>query len=403
MRVKTQKFIRAFADNYHMISFISKELEDFRLKIRKFSEENIQKNAGRWDENEEFPFESHKALADEGILGLGIPEEYGGTDSSKIKEIIATEEIARVDSNTAILMELKSLFENTILFFGNEKQKKTLKEIASGRKIPAFAFTEPAGGTDVGGIKSTAIKKNGTYYLTGSKNFITNALVADYFVVFAKTAPELREKGISAFLVEKNTPNFRAGPKIHMTGMRGTAISSLYYENSPVSEEAIIGSENMGFKIFSTVLERARVTLSAGSLGMMQRIFEESVKFASNRKSGGLPIMSYQYIQNYISEMLTDLEASRLLVYNTAMLMDLKKPISVESTATKLFVTEALMKSVENSLHVSGGYGYTRGTVIERFARDAHASTLGLGSSEAMRIILTHLTVTGARGRNSDA
>ncbi|MEM3238508.1 MAG: acyl-CoA dehydrogenase family protein, partial [Thermoplasmata archaeon] len=138
-------------------------------------------------------------------------------------------------------------------------------------------------------------------------------------------------------------------------------------------------------------LERARVTLSAGSLGMMQRIFEESVRFANNRESNGLSIINYQYIQNYISEILTNLEASRLLVYNTAMLMDMKKPISIESTATKLFVTEALMKSVENSLHVSGGFGYLRGTVIERFARDAHASTLGLGSSEAMKIILTHL------------
>ncbi|MEM4057122.1 MAG: acyl-CoA dehydrogenase family protein [Thermoplasmata archaeon] len=377
--------------NYYMISFISNELEDFRIKIRKFCEENIQKNASRWDENEEFPVESHKALAEEGILGLGIPEEYGGTDPSKIKEIIATEEIARVDSNTAILMELKSLYENTILFFGNENQKKTLKEIVAGEKIPAFAFTEPVGGTDVGGIRSTAKKVNDTYYLTGSKNFITNALVADYFIVFAKTAPELRERGISAFLVEKNTPNFRIGPKIHMTGMRGTAISSLYYNNSPITERSIIGTENMGLKIFSTVLERARVTLSAGSLGMMQRIFEESVRFANNRESNGLPIINYQYIQNYISEILTNLEASRLLVYNTAMLMDMKKPISIESTATKLFVTEALMKSVENSLHVSGGFGYLRGTVIERFARDAHASTLGLGSSEAMKIILTHL------------
>lgn len=374
-----------------MISFVSKDLEDFRLKIRKFCEENIQRNASRWDENEEFPYESQKALAEEGILALGIPEEYGGSGSNKLKEIIATEEIARVDSNTAILMELKSLYENTILLFGNENQKKTLKEIVSGRKIPAFAFTEPVGGTDVGGIKSTAKKVNGTYYLTGTKNFITNAMVADYFIVFAKTAPELREKGISAFLVEKNTQNFRIGPKIHMTGMRGTAISSLYYDNAPISEESIIGTENMGLKIFSTVLERARVTLSAGSLGMMQRIFEESVRFARNRKSGGLQIINYQHIQNYISEMLTNLEASRLLVYNTAMLMDMNKPISIESTATKLFVTEALMKCVENSLHVSGGFGYTRGTVIERFARDAHASTLGLGSSEAMKIILTHL------------
>lgn len=145
----------------------------------------------------------------------------------------------------------------------------------------------------------------------------------------------------------------------------------------------------MGLKIFYSVLERARVSLSAGSLGMMQRIYEESVRFASRRKSGGNTIINYQFIQNYISVMLVNLEAARLLVYNTAILMDRKKPISIESAATKLFVTEALMKSVNNSLHVLGGYGYTRGSVVERLARDSYASTLGLGTSEAMRIILS--------------
>lgn len=373
-----------------MISFISNDLEDFRSKMRKFCEERIEKNAMNWDEKEEFPYESYRALAEEGILALGVPKEYGGSDPSKLKEIIATEEIARVDSNTAILMDTKSLYENTILLFGNEEQKKTLKEIIAGKKIPAFAFTEPVGGTDIAGIESTAKKENGIYYLTGSKNFITNAIVADYFIIFAKTAPELKEKGLTAFLIDKNTKNFRVGPKIHMTGMRGTAIAPLYYENSPLNHEAVIGSENMGLKIFYSVLERARVTLSAGSLGMMQRIYEESVRFASTRKSGGSPIINYQFIQNYISEMLIDLEASRLLVYNTAMLMDMKKPISIESASTKLFVTEALMKNVNNGLHVLGGYGYTRGNVVERLARDSHASTLGLGTSEAMRIILSH-------------
>lgn len=368
-----------------MISFLPKDIEDFRMQIRRFCETNLEKNAQRWDENEEFPLESLKALAEGGILSLGIPEEYGGTDTSKIKEIVATEEIARVDPNTAIQMEIKSLYENTVLLFGSEEQKRTLVEIVSGKKIPAFAFTEPSGGTDITGIKSIARKENGKYLISGSKNFISNALVADYFILFAKTP----ETGLSTFLVKKGTENFKPGKKLHQTGIRGSAIASLHYENAPVEEKNLIGMEGQGIKIFLKVLERSRLILSAGSLGSLQRIYEESLKFSTNRKSGGIPIMEYQFIQYYLTEMIKDIEASRLLIYNAGILLEKGLPFGMESTVAKLYVTEALVKNAGNAVQIMGGYGYTRGTVIERLARDAHASTFGLGSSEAMRIILT--------------
>lgn len=368
-----------------MISFLPKDIEDFRMQIRRFCETNLEKNAQRWDENEEFPLESLKALAEEGILSFGIPEEYGGTDKSKIKEIVATEEIARVDPNTAIQMEIKSLYENTVLLFGSEEQKRTLVEIVSGKKIPAFAFTEPCGGTDITGIKSIARKENGKYFISGSKNFISNALVADYFILFAKTP----EKGLSAFLVKKGTENFKPGKKLHQTGIRGSAIASLHYENAPVEEKNLIGKEGQGIQIFLKVLERSRLILSAGSLGSLQRIYEESLKFSANRRSGGIPIMEYQFIQYYLTEMIKDIEASRLLIYNAGILLEKGLPFGMESTVAKLYVTDALVKNASNAVQIMGGYGYTQGTVIERLARDAHASTFGLGSSEAMRIILT--------------
>ncbi|MGC8662929.1 MAG: acyl-CoA dehydrogenase family protein [Thermoplasmata archaeon] len=371
-----------------MIFFLSEEMENFRLKIRKFSESVLEKNAQRWDEKEEFPLESYKALAEEGILSIGIPEEYGGTDPSKIKELIATEEIARVDPNTSIQMEIKSLYENTVLLFGSEEQKNTLKDIVAGKKIPAFAFTEPSGGTDVTGIKSIAKKENKKYLISGSKNFISNALVADYFILFAKTSPDFKERGFSAFFVRKNE-NLKIGKKIHQTGIRGSAISSLHYENMPVDEKDMIGMEGQGFKIFATVLERSRLVLAVGSLGTLQRIYDESLKFSNNRKSSGYPIINYQFIQYYLSEMLKDIEASRLLIYNAAMLMEKGMPFGLESTVAKLYVTEALVKNATNAVQVMGGYGYTRGTVVERLYRDAHAATLGLGSSEAMRILLS--------------
>jgi len=371
-----------------MISFLSKELEDFRMGIRNFVEKNIEKNAQRWDEREEFPWDSLHALGEAGILGYGIPEEYGGNGTSRIKLVIAIEEVARVDPNSAFIMEVESLFDQTILLFGNEEQKKILKDVARGKKIGTFALTEPTGGTDVVGIKSTAKKENGKYYLYGSKYFITNALVADYYIVFAKTAPELRAKGITAFLVEKGTENFRVGPPIHLTGFRGSAIAGLQYNGAPVPPENVIGRENEGIKVAMTVLERGRVNISALALGMLQRVFEESSRFAKTRKSMEKEIFEYQYIQGYLTDMLTDLEASRLMVYNTALLIDKNESVGLNAAMTKLFVSEALMKHVKNAVEIFGGYGYTRGTVVERLARDAHNTTLSLGTSEAMRLVI---------------
>ncbi|MDP8012125.1 MAG: acyl-CoA dehydrogenase family protein [Thermoplasmata archaeon] len=372
-----------------MIAFLPKELEEFRLKVRKFCETSIEKNAQRWDENEEFPYDSLRALGEEGILGLGIPEEYGGAGTSRIKLVIAIEEVARVDPNSAFIMEVESLFDQTLLLFGNEKQKSILRDVAAGKKIGTFALTEPTGGTDVAGIKSTAKKENGKYYLYGSKYFITNALVASYFIVFAKTAPELKSKGITAFLVEKGTENFNVGPKIHLTGFRGSAIAGLQYNGAPVNEDAIIGKENEGIKVAMAVLERGRVNISSLALGMLQRVYEESVKFANYRKSMENTLVNFQFIQQYLTDMLSDLEASRLMVYNTAMLIDQGQQVGLNAAATKLFVSEALMKHVKNGVEILGGYGYTRGTVMERLARDAHNTTLSLGTSEAMRMVLS--------------
>ncbi|MGC8565583.1 MAG: acyl-CoA dehydrogenase family protein [Thermoplasmata archaeon] len=372
-----------------MIAFLPKELDDFRGKIRKFCETNIEKNAMRWDENEEFPYDSLRALGEAGILGLGIPEEYGGAGTSRIKLVIAIEEVARVDPNSAFIMEVESLFDQTILLFGNDKQKSILKDIASGKKIGTFALTEPTGGTDVAGIRSIAKKENGKYHLYGSKYFITNALVASYFVVFAKTAPELKSKGITAFLVEKGTENFKVGPKIHLTGFRGSAIAGLQYNGAPVGEDGVIGKENEGIKVAMAVLERGRVNISALALGMLQRVYEESVKFANTRKSMENTLVNFQFIQQYLTDMLTDLEASRLMVYNTAMLIDQGQQVGLNAASTKLFVSESLMKHVKNGVEILGGYGYTRGTVMERLARDAHNTTLSLGTSEAMRLVLS--------------
>ncbi len=374
-----------------MISFLTPELEEFKTKIRTFCEEKLEKNAAKWDEMETFPIDSFKAMADYGILKYGIPEIYGGNGDSRLKLDIIIEEIARVDPNTAFILEVESLFNQTLLLYGSESQKQILKEIVTGKKIGTFAMTEPTGGTDVSGINSTATydKDTNLYLLNGSKYFITNARVADYFIIFAKTKPELKGKGISAFLVERSFKNFRVGDPIKMTGFRGSAIAALYYKDTPVPKENLIGNENEGIKIALSTFDRGRVNLSALGLGMLQRAFEESLSFSKNRNSGGNAIISNQFIQKYIADMATDLESARLMVYNTAMLIDKNKEFSKEAAMTKLFVSEAAIRHISNAVEIWGGYGYTRGTVIERLARDVHNLTLSLGTSEAMRMVIS--------------
>lgn len=373
-----------------MISFLSPELEDFQKKIRRFCEENLEKNAAKWDELETFPAESLKAMAENDILRYGIPEQYGGIGESRLKLDIIIEEVARVDPNTAFILEVESLFNQTLLLFGNDSQKQILKDVIAGKKIGTFAMTEPSGGTDVAGINSIATYNpaRNSYILNGSKYFITNAIVADYYIIFAKTKPELKGKGISAFLVERSFENFRVGNPIKMTGFRGSAIAGLYYKDMPVPRENLIGAENEGIKVALSTFDRGRVNLSALGLGMLQRAFEESLSFSKTRKSGENPIVSNQFIQKYLSDMATDLEAARLMVYNTATLIDQKKEFSKEAAMTKLFVSEAAIKHISNAVEIWGGYGYTRGTVIERLARDVHNLTLSLGTSEAMRMII---------------
>ncbi len=374
-----------------MISFLTPELEEFKTKIRTFCEEKLEKNAAKWDEMETFPIDSFKAMADYGILKYGIPEIYGGNGDSRLKLDIIIEEIARVDPNTAFILEVESLFNQTLLLYGSESQKQILKEIVTGKKIGTFAMTEPTGGTDVSGINSTATydKDTNLYLLNGSKYFITNARVADYFIIFAKTKPELKGKGISAFLVERSFKNFRVGDPIKMTGFRGSAIAALYYKDTPVPKENLIGNENEGIKIALSTFDRGRVNLSALGLGMLQRAFEESLSFSKTRNSGGNAIISNQFIQKYIADMATDLESARLMVYNTAMLIDKNKEFSKEAAMTKLFVSEAAIRHISNAVEIWGGYGYTRGTVIERLARDVHNLTLSLGTSEAMRMVIS--------------
>ncbi|MVT35622.1 MAG: hypothetical protein GPW18_02445 [Euryarchaeota archaeon] len=375
-----------------MLSFIDGEIEEFRKDIRKFCERDLRDFSSFYDLWEKFPEESYKKIAEKGILSLGIPDAFGGSGDF-IRELVATEEIARVDQNLSIQMEIKSLFENTLLLHGNDKHKALLADLAKGKIIPAFAFTEPSGGTDVLGIRTEAKRENGRYILNGTKMFITNAPIATHLIIFARTGER-----ISAFISERNE-NIRPGPRIRTTGTRGALISSIRIENLELDDGSLIGKEGNGLKVFFDVMDRSRLVLSAGALGMMRRLYEESIKFSMERKSGNRPISEYQYIQDYIVSMAMDIEISSLLIYNAAFLAKNNRQFSMESAMAKLYTTESLKKNAMHAAEIMGGYGYIFGTAVDRIYRDSHASTLGLGSSEAMKItIFNYIKKISGRG-----
>jgi alkylation response protein AidB-like acyl-CoA dehydrogenase len=375
-----------------MLSFIDGEIEEFRKDIRKFCERDLRDSSSFYDLWEKFPEESYKKIAERGILSLGIPDAFGGSGDF-IRELVATEEIARVDQNLSIQMEIKSLFENTLLLHGNDKHKALLADLAKGKIIPAFAFTEPSGGTDVLGIRTEAKRENGRYILNGTKMFITNAPIATHLIIFARTGER-----ISAFISERNE-NIRPGPRIRTTGTRGALISSIRIENLELDDGSLIGKEGNGLKVFFDVMDRSRLVLSAGALGMMRRLYEESIKFSMERKSGNRPISEYQYIQDYIVSMAMDIEISSLLIYNAAFLAKNNRQFSMESAMAKLYTTESLKKNAMHAAEIMGGYGYIFGTAVDRIYRDSHASTLGLGSSEAMKItIFNYIKKISGRG-----
>jgi alkylation response protein AidB-like acyl-CoA dehydrogenase len=358
------------------------DLEDFRKNIRFFCEKELKPLASFYDMWEKFPEDSYRKIAEKGILSLGIPEEYGGTGDF-FRELVATEEIARVDQNLSIQMEIKSLFENTLIIHGNDRQKEILRDLARGSIIPAFAFTEPSGGTDVLGLKTEARKENGRYVINGMKMFITNAPIATHLIVFARTGER-----ISAFLAKNEGKGIRIGPRIKTTGTRGALISSIRFENMELDEDSLIGIEGNGLKVFFDVMDRSRLVLSAGALGMMRRLYEESMRFSTERKSGNRQIYDYQYIQDHLVSMAMDIEISSLLIYNAALLLKNGKQSSMESAMAKLYSSEALKRNAIRAAEIMGGYGYISGTPVDLIYRDAHATSLGLGSSEAMKITI---------------
>ena len=359
-------------------------LHDFCLK-------EVAPIAAEIDEEERFPEETWHKLADMGMMGVPFAEEYGGAGLSYVNYIGVCEELAKHCATTSVMVSAHtSLCSWPISEYGTEEQKqKYLTKLASGEWLGAFGLTEPGAGTDSAMQKTVAEDKGDHWVLNGSKIFITNAGFAHVFVIFAMTDKSLGNKGISAFIVEKDFPGFRIGTKEKKMGIRGSSTTELIFENCIVPKENLLGKEGQGFKIAMQTLDGGRIGIAAQALGIAEGAFEETVKYVKERKQFGRPIAKFQNTQFVLADLKTKIEAAKLLVYRAAVAKDTQKVYSVEAAMAKLMAAEVAMEVTTKAVQLHGGYGYTREYDVERMMRDAKITEIYEGTSEVQRMVIS--------------
>ncbi len=367
--------------------------EEYRLlkeEVSKLAREKLKPLAPLYDEKEEFNREGFNYLAEMGLLGITVPEEYGGAGGDIVGATIVMEEIATVDPALALSYgDHTILCTNNILLHASEDQKKKyLPDLASGKKIGAMALTEPEAGSDATSIRTTAVKKGDRYILNGTKTFITNGPVADIFVVYAKTSPEKGKHGISIFIVEKEFKGLKVGKKFKKMGMRSSPTSEIYFEDCEVPEENLMGDENNGVYMMLRNLDIERATLAGIALGIIKESINISLQYAQERKQFGRPIIDFQMVQEKIADMVTLYHASRYLIYAALEKAKRGEKANMDAAMAKVFSSEAATKAALSAVQILGGYGYTRDFPVERLARDAKLMEIGAGTSEIQRIII---------------
>ncbi|MDH4379773.1 MAG: acyl-CoA dehydrogenase [Vampirovibrionales bacterium] len=366
--------------------------------VRDYAESTVEPRAAEIDKNSRFPTETFAEMAEMGLLGLPIPEEYEGGGADYLSYAILIEELARVCGSTALgVAAHTSLICLPLNMFGNDAQKaQYLPDLASGRKLGAYGLTEPNAGSDSGGTETTAVKDGDGYVLNGNKIFITNANYANTFIATAVTEKGKGTAGISAFIFEKDTPGFSLGSKDDKLGTRGSDWGTLQFDNMRLPANALVGEEGMGFKYFMKTLDSGRISIGAMALGIAQGALEKALQYASERKQFGQSINQFQGIQFKLADMATEIEAARHLVYNAARLRMAGLPFTKESSMAKLFASEVASRVCNHAVQIHGGYGYTKDFPVERYLRDAKLCEIGEGTSEIQRIVIARNLIKGA-------
>ncbi len=352
--------------------------------VRKFAQKEVEPISEKLDEEDEFSFELFRRMGELGFFGLPFPVKYGGSDAGAIGACIFTEEMAKANSGVAAsAMAHVNLALMPIYVFGTEEQKKKyLIPGIKGEKIGAFGLTEPYAGSDVQGIRTTAVKKNGQYIINGSKTFITNGSVADFVLVAAYTDKSKRSRGISVIIVERGTRGFKVGRKLKKLGWHASDTAELFFEDCAVPEENLLGSEGMGFINLMKTLHIGRINISAFALGIAEVAFEKALQYAKERVAFGQPIGKFQAIRFKLSRMITEIEAVRSLVYRAAWALDNGKEDKKLASIAKLKSSEVCQWVTREAIQIFGGYGFMMEYPLQRYFRDSMIFTIGEGTSE---------------------
>ena len=369
---------------------LSKTEELFLQMIREFAEKEVKPLAAEVDEEERFPLETVEKMAKIGLMGIPVPVKYGGAGGTNLMYGMAVEELSRVCGTTGVVLSAHtSLCCAPIMENGTEEQKmKYLPRLASGEWIGAFGLTEPNAGTDAAMQQTTAVLDGDQYVLNGNKIFITNAVYAHVYVIFAMTDKSLGNKGISAFIVEKGTPGFSIGKKEKKMGIRGSATTELVFEDCRIPKENLLGQQGKGFAIAMKTLDGGRVGIAAQALGIAQGAMDETIKYTKERKQFGHSISQFQNTQFQMADMETKVQAARLLVRSAHWKKDNGMPYSVDAAMAKLFAAETAMEVTTKAVQLHGGYGYTREYPVERMMRDAKITEIYEGTSEVQRMVI---------------
>ena len=358
---------------------------------RGFAARELIPHARQWDEEHSFPREAVRQLAELSLLGVAVPQRYGGAGLDNVAYAVAIEEISRGCASTGVILSVNnSLYCDPVLKYGTEEQKQAfLVPFARGEKLGCFGLTEPEAGSDAAAQKTTAVRKGDAYSINGSKNWITNGPVADAIVLFAMTDKEAGHRGISAFLVPTSTPGFTRAKSDRKMGICAALSCSIFLEDCRIPAKNLIGKEGDGFKIAMSTLDGGRIGIAAQALGIARAAFEEARAYALDRKTFGQPIAQHQAIQFMLADMATELDAARLLTHKAARLKDAGGRHSAESAMAKLYASEMASRVANKALQVFGGQGYSKEFDAERHVRDARITEIYEGTSEIQRLVIS--------------
>jgi len=369
---------------------LSEEQKILQQSVREFCARAIIPHAARWDREEHFPHEIIPTMGEMGLLGMQIPEIYGGAGMKFTDYVVALEEVARADASVGLTMAShNSLCTGHIYLAGTEEQRrKYLPRLARGTALGGWGLTEPGSGSDAAAARSRAVRDGDGWRLSGTKTFITQGSVGEIFVIVASTEPALMQKGLTAFIVERGMPGFRTGKRIEKMGLHASDTTELIFEDVKLPDSQRLGDVNQGFFDTLKILDKGRVGIGSWAVGIGRAAFEAARKYAKERVQFDKPIAEFQAIQHMLADMATELDAARLLVWRAALMQDKQQRTTKESSIAKYYAARATMRACTNAIQIHGGYGYSREFEVERYLRDAKLGEIGEGTNEVQKMVI---------------